>query len=58
KAAQAPEYSITIRDWKSGAEVGSEDFAFKNATGAKNVDMKLLPDMDELPKIFAVGGKK
>ena len=58
KAAQAPEYSITIRDWKSGAEAGSEDFAFKNATSAKKVDMKVLPDMDELPKIFAVGGKK
>jgi hypothetical protein len=58
KVAQAPEYSITIRDWKSGAEVGSEDFAFKNATGAKKVDMKVLADMDELPKIFAVGGRK
>ena len=58
KVAQAPEYSITIRDWKSGAEVGSEDFAFKNATSAKKVDMKVLSDMDELPKIFAVGGRK
>jgi hypothetical protein len=58
KAAQAPEYSVTIRDWKSGAEVGSEDFAFKNATSAKKVDMKVLPDMDELPNIFAVGGRK
>lgn len=58
RAAQAPEYGITIRDWKSGAEVGSEDFAFKNATSAKKVDMKVLSDVDELPKIFAVGGKK
>jgi hypothetical protein len=55
--AQAPEYSVTIRDWKSGAEVGSEDFAFKNPTGAKKVDLtEVISNVDELPKIFAVGG--
>jgi hypothetical protein len=58
KVAQAPQYSITIRDWKIGDEVGSEDFSFKNATSAKKVAVTDLPNMDELPQIFAVGGKK
>jgi hypothetical protein len=58
QVAQAPQYSVTIRDWKTGAEVGSGDFSFTNATGAKKMDLKDLPNMDELPNIFAVGGKK
>ena len=58
KMAQAPQYSVTIRDWKAGDEVGSGDFSFTNATGAKKMDLKDLPNMDELPNIFAVGGKK
>jgi hypothetical protein len=58
KVAQAPQYSITIRDWKTGDEVGSEDFSFKNATSATKKDLADLPNMDELPQIFAVGGRK
>lgn len=58
KVAQAPEYSLTIRNWKTGDEVGSEDFSFKNATSAKKMDVTHLPNMDELPQIFAVGGRK
>ncbi len=55
---QAPQYSATIWDWKTGEEVGSADFSFKNATNAKKMDMTTLPQMDELPEIFSVGGKK
>jgi hypothetical protein len=58
KVEQAPQYSVTIRDWKTDAEVGSYDFSFKNATGAKKMDLTDLPNIDELPKIFAVGGGK
>ena len=58
RVAQAPQYSVTIRDWKTGAEVESGDFSFMNATGAKKMDLNELPNMDELPNIFAVGGKK
>jgi len=58
KVDQAPQYSITIRDWKTGDEVGSEDFSFKNSTNAKKMDLTDLPNVDELPKIFAVGGGK
>jgi len=58
KIAQAPQYSITIRDWKTGDKVGSENFSFKNATSAKKMDLTDLPDIDELPNIFAGGGRK
>lgn len=58
KVDQAPQYSATIWDWKTGEGVGSEDFSFKNATSAKKADETDLLDMDELPKIFAIGGKK
>ena len=58
KAAQAPEYSIRSGIGKAAPRSASEDFAFKNATSAKKVDLKDLPDIDELPKIFAVGGTK
>jgi len=58
QVAQAPQYSVTIRDWKTGAEAGSGEFSFTNTTGAKKIDLKDLPNMDELPNIFAVGGKK
>jgi hypothetical protein len=56
KVDQAPQYSITIRDWKTGEAVGPHDFSFKNATGAKKFDLAELPNIDELPGIFAVGG--
>jgi hypothetical protein len=56
--ALAPQYSITISEWKTGDEVGSKDFSFKNATSATKKDLADLPNMDELPQIFAVGGRK
>ena len=52
-----PQYSVRIRDWKTGNEVASDDFSFKNSTNAKKLELKDL-DTDELPKIFAVGGSK
>jgi hypothetical protein len=54
----APEYSVGIRDWKVGDQVASVDFSFENKTGAKEMDLTDLPDMDELPGVFAVGGEK
>ncbi len=53
----APQYSVRIRDWKTGNEVASDDFSFNNSTSAKKMELKAL-DTDELPKIFAVGGSK
>ncbi len=54
--ANGPQYSIQTRDWKTGDEVASDDFGFKNSTNAKKVDLDELDDTDELPKHFVIGG--
>jgi hypothetical protein len=53
---QGPQYSIQISDWKTGTEVAADDFAFKAPDGAKQIDLKQLTDIDELPAEFAPGG--
>jgi len=53
---QAPQYSIQIRDWKTGSKVAADDFTFKNPTSAKKIDMKDLPDTGDMPKQFVTGG--
>ena len=56
--ADGPQYSIQIRDWKTGNEVAADDFGFKNAMNAKKIELGDIPDADELPKIFSLGGSK
>ena len=58
KVADGPSYSIQIRDWKSGDKVAADDFGFQNTTNAKKIDPKDIPEMDELPKHFKIGGAK
>jgi hypothetical protein len=53
----APQYSVQIRDWKTGNEVASDDFAFRSPADARKLDLKEL-DTDELPKAFTPGGSK
>ena len=56
-----PEYSIQIRDWKTGDEVASDTFAFNAPPGARQVDvrgLKTLRDMSDLPGNFLIGGKR
>jgi hypothetical protein len=55
---RAPQYSVQVREFKTGNEVASDDFSFKNPTNAKKVDLKDLSDTDELPKLFTSGGSK
>jgi hypothetical protein len=54
--AQAPQYSIQIRDWKSGTEVTASEYRFTNATNAKKIDLKELTELVELPNHFVIGG--
>ena len=54
-ADDEPEYTIQFRDWKFGSDVADEDFAFKNASGAKPVDMV---DVGDLPENFKLGDAK
>jgi hypothetical protein len=51
----SPQYSIQIRDWKTGSAVASDDFGFKNSTSAKKVDVKDLKGMSALPDHFKKG---
>ncbi len=51
----SPQYSIQIRDWKTGSAVASDDFGFKNPTKATKVDQKDLKGMSALPDHFKKG---
>jgi hypothetical protein len=54
-----PEYSVQIRDWKSGDAVMQGDFAFKNATNAEKIDVNdLKRNLSDLPENFMTGDKK
>ncbi len=58
RIANDPQYSIQIRNWKTGDEVASDDFGFKNPTKAKKIDLKDLQGMmSELPKHFKRGAQ-
>jgi len=56
QVAGFPDYSVELKNWKTGSAVASVDFSFKNATNAKMADLKDLPDADELPDRFRVAG--
>lgn len=55
---QAPQYTMTIREWKAGAEVPAADFSFKAPAGAKQIDVKdltALRETSDLPENFKIG---
>jgi hypothetical protein len=52
KVAGSPQYTIDIRDWKTGTEAASDDFSFKVPAGAQKLQPGDLPDTDELPGNF------
>ena len=49
---QGPQYSVQVRDWKTGSEAATGNFAFVNTTNAKKIDTVDLGDVDELPSQF------
>jgi hypothetical protein len=57
--ADGPQYSIETRNWKTGNEVATDDFALHNSTNAEKIDLKDLQDkMSEFPSNFAMGDRK
>ena len=56
KVAGDPQYSLEIRNWKTGSEVAADDYSFKPPADAKQGDLSNLPNTDELPDIFKVVG--
>jgi hypothetical protein len=53
-----PQYTIQIRDWKTGDEVAATEFSFKNTTNARKVELENLEGTDDLPEHFVVGESK
>jgi hypothetical protein len=51
----SPEYSVQIRNWKTGSAATSNDFVFKNSTKAKKVDVADLKGMSPFPDHFKGG---
>jgi len=44
-----PQYTIDVRNWKTGDEVASDDFGFAPPSGATMLKPNELPSLDELP---------
>ena len=53
KVTGSPQYTIDVRTWKTGAEVAADNFTVQVPDGAKKMTANDLPDIDELPAIFA-----
>jgi hypothetical protein len=54
-----PQYTIQFRDWKFGNDVAADDFAFKNVSNARQIELKDVKDkLSDLPGNFTIGGAK
>ena len=54
-----PEYSVQIRDWKTGDAVAADDFSFKQPPDAEKIDAKdLKGKFGDLPENFMAGDGK
>ena len=55
-----PQYSIQLRNWKTGGDVAAVDFDFKAPAGARKIsldELKAMKNMAELPSNYILGGK-
>ena len=59
--ASSPQYSIQIRNWKTGDDVPSTDFRFTAPANARKItheELKKIKDAGELPSNFIMEGEK
>jgi hypothetical protein len=54
----APQYTLRIKDWKSGEQPAADAFAFTPPQGATKVGPEALSSLDELPPGVAAGGSQ
>jgi hypothetical protein len=57
---QAPQFTLTVRDWKAGAAAGQPDFTFTPPAGATRMDVKDLENLREssdLPENYRIGAE-
>ena len=58
---QAPQFTMTIREWKAGPTGGQSDFSFKPPAGATKLDVKdleTLRETSDLPENYKIGAEK
>lgn len=52
----APQYTVTIRNWRAGADAGAAGYTFENATGAIRREPAGLGEIAAgLPQHFTTG---
>ena len=54
----APQYTLRLREWKTGVSPAPDAFAFNPPAGASGVAITLLKDIDEIPAGVVPGGTK
>src|SRR5215211_4362876 len=54
----APQYTLRLRDWKTGVSPAPDAFTFKPPEGSSGVAITLLKDIDEVPAGVIPGGAK
>jgi hypothetical protein len=54
----APQYTLRLREWRTGVSPAPDAFAFKPPEGASGVAITLLRDIDEVPAGVVPGGAK
>jgi hypothetical protein len=54
----APQYTLRLREWKTGVSPTADAFAFKPPEGSSGVAITLLKDIDEVPAGVVPGGAK
>jgi len=58
---QAPEFTMTVRDWKASTAASSSDYSFKPPSGATKMDIKdleTLKETSDLPENYRTGAEK
>lgn len=53
--ARAPQYTIQFENWKTGGQVRTVDYGFRNPTGAQKVELTSLEGNGGLPDNFTMG---
>lgn len=54
----APQYTLRLKDWKTGVSPAPDAFAFKPPQGSSGVAITLLRDIDDIPAGVVPGGVK
>jgi hypothetical protein len=54
----APQYTLRLRDWKTGVSPAPDAFAFKPPQGSSGVAITVLNDIDDIPAGVIPGGAK